>query len=332
MDVKCPLLHVDLVLRSLLPEADLSVDSDLNALVMDYLISQGYPGAARNFAHEANIVPMLDVPSVEERVSIREALYRGDILGAIERINELDPQVRSYNHAVLRKQTFHVHCNDYNSSCTTHIPFRGVDDKNTQTTSVLSLSNDISQTHIVFRAFMVHLLTFPAKLLDRDPSLHFALLRLQLIELIRPVLHNLDSPIDHICAFAEKNLAPRASVEPKSLDDLEEAMGLLIFDPDTLAPPMAALLQPELRQEVGQRVNQALLASCGERTKANLYDLVNHRAWANQKAIEAKKEHLPDRIELGVESPKNGHEAPQNGSSHHSNGQREIMATGWEQY
>ena len=109
-------------------------------------------------------------------------------------------------------------------------------------------------------------------------------------------------------------------------------MGLLIFDPDNLAPPMAALLQPELRQEVGQRVNQALLRSCGERTKATLYDLVNHRAWANQKAIEAKKEHLPDRIELGVESPKNGHEAPQNGSTHHSNGEREIMATDWERY
>ena len=107
-------------------------------------------------------------------------------------------------------------------------------------------------------------------------------------------------------------------------------MALLIFDPDKLTPPLAALLEPELRQEVGQRVNQALLASRGERTKATLYDLVNHRSWANQKAMEAKKEHLPDYIEISSDPTQNGHDSPQNGSSHRSNGQGDAMATGWE--
>ena len=107
-DVQGPILREALVLRSSLPEADLRVDSDLNALVMDYLISEGYPGAAQNFAREANILPMLDVPSVEERVTIREALYRDNIEGAIDRINELDPQVRSYDDAVLHEQTLHI--------------------------------------------------------------------------------------------------------------------------------------------------------------------------------------------------------------------------------
>ncbi len=109
-------------------------------------------------------------------------------------------------------------------------------------------------------------------------------------------------------------------------------MALLIFDPDKLTPPLAALLEPELREEVAQRVNQALLASRGERMKATLYDLVNHRSWANQKAIEAKKEHLPDRIELGFDPAQNGHEVSQNGSSHRSNGQGNPMAAGWEHY
>ena len=109
-------------------------------------------------------------------------------------------------------------------------------------------------------------------------------------------------------------------------------MALLIFDPDKLAPPLAALLEPELRHEVGRRVNQALLASRGERTKATLYDLVNHRAWANQKAIEAKKEHLPDRIELGFEPAQDGQDDPRDGSPQRSNGQGDAMATGWENY
>ncbi len=61
---------------------------------MDYLISEGYPSAAQKFAHEANIAPMLDVESVQERVDIREAINKGDIHTAIEQINELNPQVR----------------------------------------------------------------------------------------------------------------------------------------------------------------------------------------------------------------------------------------------
>ena len=130
--------------------------------------------------------------------------------------------------------------------------------------------------------------------------------------------------------FAQTHLAPRAPTKPEFLEDLERTMALLIFDPDKLTRPLAALLEPELRQDISQRVNQALLASRGERTKAALYDLVNHRSWANQKAVEAKKEHLPDRIELGFDPIPNGHEGSQNGSSHRLNGQGEAMAIGWE--
>ena len=60
---------------------------------MDYLISEGYPAAAQRFASEANIVPAVEMDAVEERVAIREALQKGDIQAAIEKINEVDPQV-----------------------------------------------------------------------------------------------------------------------------------------------------------------------------------------------------------------------------------------------
>ncbi|KAI4242137.1 MAG: hypothetical protein L6R40_004180 [Gallowayella cf. fulva] len=68
--------------------------TDLNAVVMDYLISEGYPSAAHKFASEANIQPTSAVDSIQERVAIREAIFRGDIQSAIERINELNPMVR----------------------------------------------------------------------------------------------------------------------------------------------------------------------------------------------------------------------------------------------
>lgn len=139
-----------------------------------------------------------------------------------------------------------------------------------------------------------------------------------------------DGDIMPAITFATTHLAPRAPTNPEFIEDLERAMALLIFDPDKLSPPLAALLDPALRQDIAQRVNQALLTSQGERSKATLYDLVNHRSWANQKAVEAKKEHLPDRIELGFDPAQNGHEESQNGASSHAhNGQGDAMATGW---
>lgn len=60
---------------------------------MDYLISEGYPSAAQKFAVEANVQLKVDVETIQERVEIRNAIYTGNILSAIEKINELDPEV-----------------------------------------------------------------------------------------------------------------------------------------------------------------------------------------------------------------------------------------------
>lgn len=68
-------------------------NSDINSVIMDYLISEGYPSAAQKFALEANIQPKVDVESIEGRVEIRNAIYGGDIQTAIEKINDMNPQV-----------------------------------------------------------------------------------------------------------------------------------------------------------------------------------------------------------------------------------------------
>lgn len=70
-----------------------SVGRDLNSVIMDYLITEGYPSAAQKFALEANIQLKVDVDSIRERVEIRDAIYAGNIQSAIEKINELDPEV-----------------------------------------------------------------------------------------------------------------------------------------------------------------------------------------------------------------------------------------------
>ena len=79
-------------------------DRLINSLVMDYLVSEGYPSAAQNFAQEANIQPRVDAESIQERVEIRNAIHGGDIQTAIEKINELNPQVRVA--AIFSNRTF----------------------------------------------------------------------------------------------------------------------------------------------------------------------------------------------------------------------------------
>lgn len=65
----------------------------MNLLVMNYLITKGYPCTVKNFAAEANIKLDAGADMIEERVEIRNAIHSGDIQSAIEKINELDPQV-----------------------------------------------------------------------------------------------------------------------------------------------------------------------------------------------------------------------------------------------
>lgn len=121
----CPVLSTDLF------------DSDVNYLVMDYLVTNGYPAAAKRFAVEANIQPKADIESIQERVEIRGAIHSGDIQTAIEKINELSPQVRFF--PIFPSFALSLCCYDYTSFMHHSYTLRGVDDKNSS--SVLSMSN-----------------------------------------------------------------------------------------------------------------------------------------------------------------------------------------------
>lgn len=60
---------------------------------MDYLVIEGYKSAAEEFSREAEISPAPDFESIQSRMSIREAVQRGDVQEAIERVNDLNPEV-----------------------------------------------------------------------------------------------------------------------------------------------------------------------------------------------------------------------------------------------
>lgn len=72
---------------------------------MDYLVIEGFKSAAETFSTEANIPPTVDLNSIESRMSIREALQRGDIEDAITRVNDLNPEVGGFTLLFSRQQT-----------------------------------------------------------------------------------------------------------------------------------------------------------------------------------------------------------------------------------
>ncbi|KAK2746046.1 hypothetical protein FQN57_003386 [Myotisia sp. PD_48] len=199
--------------------------TDINFLIMDYLVTNGYPSAANKFAIEANIKPPSEHDSIQERVEIRNAIYSGNIKLAIEKLNDLNPQ-----------------------------------------------------------------------LLDEDRQLHFSLLRLQLVELIRSCISTPDGDITPALDFATYQLAPRAPTDPQFIQELEETMSLLIFSPENLTSPLSDLLDPELRKSVATRVNQAILQKQGALREARLRNLVKLRVWSEKMAREAHREVPPDAL------------------------------------
>lgn len=85
------------------------------------------------------------------------------------------------------------------------------------------------------------------------------------------------------------------------MEDLELTMSLFMFSHDELEPPLAAIVHPDLRRSVADKVNKAILSKHNQRRDAQIRKLVKMRAWAEEKAREGKKD-LPSFIDLGLHS------------------------------
>lgn len=209
--------------------------SDINWVIMDYLVSEGYPGAAEKFAQETNLASSTDIEDIRERVRIRTSIHAGKVDQAIEMINEMDPEI-----------------------------------------------------------------------LDKNHLLHFSLLQLQLIEIIRTILDKPGGnpqPNDFRTAlqFATEQLAPRAPTDQKYQSALEHTMALMIFPPEKMTAEFKELLDLKLRESVATSVNKAILESRGQRSEAKIRQLVRARAWAEAQAREAKID-VPADLHIGLDA------------------------------
>lgn len=159
--------------------------------------------------------------------------------------------------------------------------------------------------------------------MDDNKALHFFLLRLQLVELIRNC-NTSGGDIGPALKFATEQLGPRAPTDPKFLEDLEKTMALLLFPPETLEPQLAALLNPDLRRDAADSVNRAILERQSSRREAAIRQLVRMRAWAEHAAREQGAS-LPQHLDIGLKGDDGDGNSHRH--SHSANGHEAMMTT-----
>lgn len=72
---------------------------DLDRLVLDYLVIEGYKSAAEQFSKELNLDPeSTDFAAIEARMAIRDQIQRGQVDKAIAQLNDTNPQVSPLSH------------------------------------------------------------------------------------------------------------------------------------------------------------------------------------------------------------------------------------------
>jgi len=73
----------------------------LERLVMNFLVIEGYKETAENLANEARLDPGVDLAAISDRMQIRTAIHNGDVQKAIERVNDLNPEILENNTGLL---------------------------------------------------------------------------------------------------------------------------------------------------------------------------------------------------------------------------------------
>jgi glucose-induced degradation protein 8 len=66
---------------------------DINRLVMNYLVTEGFKEAAEKFQAESGVEPSVDLSSLDNRILIREAVQNGRIQEATHLVNQLHPEL-----------------------------------------------------------------------------------------------------------------------------------------------------------------------------------------------------------------------------------------------
>ncbi|KAG8490152.1 hypothetical protein CXB51_015580 [Gossypium anomalum] len=69
----------------------------MNKLVMNFLVTEGYAEAVAKFRMETGTEPDMDVAMIMDRMAVKKAVQCGNIEDAIEKVNDLNPEILDTN-------------------------------------------------------------------------------------------------------------------------------------------------------------------------------------------------------------------------------------------
>ncbi|OVA20225.1 LisH dimerization motif [Macleaya cordata] len=70
---------------------------DMNQLVMNFLVTEGYVEAAERFKMESGTEPEIDLTTITDRMAVKKAVQCGNVEDAIEKVNDLNPEILDTN-------------------------------------------------------------------------------------------------------------------------------------------------------------------------------------------------------------------------------------------
>jgi len=71
--------------------------SEINKLIMNYLVTEGFKDAAEKFQIESGTEPGVDLTTLDQRIKILESIQDGRITEAVQMINSFQPQLLDDN-------------------------------------------------------------------------------------------------------------------------------------------------------------------------------------------------------------------------------------------
>ncbi|XP_038983048.1 protein GID8 homolog isoform X3 [Phoenix dactylifera] len=66
---------------------------DMNKLVMNFLVTEGFVEAAEKFRIESGTEPGIDLGTITDRMAVKKAVQFGNVKDAIEKVNDLNPMI-----------------------------------------------------------------------------------------------------------------------------------------------------------------------------------------------------------------------------------------------
>lgn len=273
--------------------------SEMNELIMDYLVHEGFKEAAERFREEAGIETT--------RTSLRNQHLEYNNDNAIASVSQQangGSEIRKNNNNGINKSLDHTIEQDKNDTSSTTNQSGSADTKLDRLSGLNSwltkaetpdmMDKRIEIRHLIEEGDILKgqskINIYYPELLDNHRNLYFKLQQQHLIELIR------QQKINEVLSYVHNQLSVD---ELKDLGEMERTLALLAYEhPDK--SPYASLLETSHRLHLASDINDIILQETTgnvEPNKPRLVTLLKLLFWT-QSELERKKIHFPKMTDL----------------------------------